>query len=675
MMFGMRLSVVGTVFLLLFGVLLLRLWDFQLVSAQEYREQVDLNLVRFVQTPAPRGEILDTHGELIAGNRPALAAVVQGALLPSAADDDLLVQRLSTFSGIEMSEVSEILETARNRGDQITIVDELSSSQAVYLVERDELFPGISVVPHPIRVYHGAILAPHVTGFIGRPTALDLERADILPQDLLGKAGVEREYDALLRGTPGLIKYQANAQGNILQTLGEQLPTPGSSLILELDLGIQQVLTTALLQGLQSARLVYAPGGCQQGGNDPGCPVRAVGVVLRVSDGAVLAMSSVPDFNPNIFVEGISQAELDAMPDGVLTNFAIQGEYAPASTFKAITYVTAFENDLLPRAESFLEIPKTREPTLDDEIQCSPQLRADFTDQSQLVWRNWKRSDDGPQDIHRAFVRSCNIYFWDIALNLWDIHKGTEAESQLQDWARELGMGSRTGIDLPFESSGIIPDRELFEQWATEQESGGPKRLAATRLELASPWLGGDLLQAAVGQGSVLVTPLQLATAYAALVNGGTVWEPRIVNRIEDADGGIVFINTPRVANSIEIAPGTILQLRRDLQQVVNSQEGTAAGAFDFFGPNRELIGGKTGTAQVIRERKGGDRPDVEGVNTAIFSGIAPIENPEWVVVIVIERGGSGGAVAAPTAVPVLQYLLNGPTFVRDVQVGLEFLD
>lgn len=675
MSFGVRLSIIATAFIALFGVLALRLWDMQLIEAEAYQDQADSNLVRFVETPAPRGEIRDAQGRLIAGTRPALAAVVEGALLPDEDDDDELIARLAAFSGLPAAEVDAILTDARDRGDRITLVAELNDEQSLFLVEHDELFPGASVVPQPIRVYEQGDLVPHVVGFIGRPDAADLEKSGISPRDLLGKAGVEREYDDILRGAPGLVKYQVNAQGQILDTLGEQAPSPGSSLRLEIDLDVQSVLSTALSQGLQSARLAHAAGGCEPGDDDPGCPVRAVGVVLDAKTGAVRAMSSVPSYDPNAFVGGVTQDELDALPEGVFNNFAIQGEYAPASTFKAVTYVTAFENDLLPRTESFLGVPTSRDPTLDDDIQCSAQLRADFTDRSQLVWRNWKRADDGPQNIHRALVRSCNIYFWDVALNLWNTYKGTPLEDQLQDWANDLGFGDRTGIDLPFERPGIVPDRELFEAWAEEQENGGPRRLDPARLELATPWLGGDLLQAAVGQGSVLVTPLQLAVGYAAMVNGGTVWEPRVVQSVEGIDGRTLLVNAPRASNTVEVAPDTLLQLRRDLQQVVNNPEGTAAAAFEAFGSRRELVGGKTGTAQVIRARTLEDGTEIEPVNTALFAGVAPIDDPQWVVVTVIERGGSGGAVAAPTAVPVLEYLLKGRAAVGDVRIGLEFLD
>jgi penicillin-binding protein 2 len=673
MSFGLRLSVLGLAFIGLFAVLLLRLWDMQLVEAQAYQEQADSNLVRFVETPAPRGEVRDAQGRLIAGTRPALAAVVEGSLLP--ADDAALVQRLAAFTGHSVRDIQQHLDDARTRGDRVTLVAELSDEQATYLVEHDEMFPGVAVVPTPVRVYEAGALAPHVVGYIGRPDAADLEKPGISPTDVVGKAGVEREYDDVLRGDPGIVKYQVNAQGEILDTLGEQPPAPGRSLVLELDLDAQQVLTDALEQGLEGARRRYSPGGCEPGDEDPGCPVRAVGVVLNVDDGAVLAMASVPSFDPNMFVGSVAQEELDALPEGVFNNFAIQGQYAPASTFKSVTYVAAFEDGLLPRTSSFEEagtLPVGRAPTLDDEIECSATLRADFNDRSRLLWDNWKfPQSDGLQDIHRALVKSCNIYFWDVALNLWNTHKGTALENQLQEWARSLGLGVDTGVDLPFERPGIIPDRALFEDWAANE----PQRLDPARLELASPWLGGDLLQAAVGQGAVLVTPLQLAIAYAAMVNGGTVWQPRIVQRIVDEDGRLVLQNARRATNRVELAPATVLQLRRDLQQVVNGSDGTAYSAFADFGGDRARVGGKTGTAEVIKGRTLEDGTRVEPVNTAVFAAVAPVDDPEWVVVVIVERGGSGGSVAAPTAVPVLQYLLGGDAAVTEVVIGSEFLD
>jgi len=233
----------------------------------------------------------------------------------------------------------------------------------------------------------------------------------------------------------------------------------------------------------------------------------------------------------------------------------------------------------------------------------------------------------------------------------------------LQDWARQLGMGRPTEIDLPFEKSGIIPDRALFEDWAVNARF----RLSEERLDpqLSSPWFGGDLLQAAVGQGSVLVTPLQLANAYAAMVNGGDLWEPRVVRQVTATDGTVVLEVEPRLSNRVDISDTTSVSLRRDLREVVNNRRGTAFKAFEDFGDNKHRVGGKTGTAEVIKETV-----DSDGVQTALFVAVVPIDDPKYVVVIVVERGGSGGRVAAPTAKPVVQYLLNGLDAITAIDAG-----
>lgn len=219
------------------------------------------------------------------------------------------------------------------------------------------------------------------------------------------------------------------------------------------------------------------------------------------------------------------------------------------------------------------------------------------------------------------------------------------------------GFDRKTGIDLPFEKDGIIPDRELFERWAGE----GDPRLDASRKEFASPWFGGDLFQAAVGQGSVLTTPVQLATAYAALVNGGTVYQPRVIAEVRTEDGQLVESLEPVILNTIDgLSASTVRSLRNDMQQVVNNSEGTAHSAFVDFGPAVDQVGGKTGTAEVIKRQVDDNGVVIQdSVTTALFVGVAPIDDPEYVVVVIVERGGSGGGIAAPTAKPVLQYLLD----------------
>jgi len=649
---GWRLGAIGLIFTAMFTVLTLQLWQVQVVATDKYVEEAAESQVKFVQTPAPRGQIVDRAGRQLAGTTTALAAVVDGALVPEA-EVDKLVSLLAAFTGLDTDEVDKTVTDARARGDTVVVAADLAVDDAVFLAEHSEEFVGVSVWSIPQRIYEYEHLASGVIGYIGKPGPNDIEEG-ARPTDILGKAGLEKEYDEYLQGEEGAIKYQVDARRNVLDVLGEEFPEPGNMLVTELDIEVQGVLEQALTDGLELARLNYNKDGCEpgseeEGTEDKGCPVRATGVVMNVNTGAVLAMASVPNFDPGLFVS-FDQEEFDNLPEGALTNFAVQGEYAPASTFKAVTYVMAIEEGISPEGANSVE----------DEIMCSGQLQAAALGEgSQQVFQNWTRADDGYQDIHLALVRSCNTYFWEITLALWNEFKGTAQENLLQDWARAVGFDEPTDIDLPFEKSGLIPDRELFVRWADE----GDLRLDPGRLEFASPWFGGDLFQAAVGQGSVLATPLQLATAYAALVNGGTVWQPRVVAEIRTEEGLLIEEMEPVVLNQIEeLSAATVRALRQDLQQVVNYSRGTAHTAFADFGEKKDEVGGKTGTAEIIKRQVDDDGNVIqESVTTALFVGVAPIDDPEYVVVVIIERGGSGGAIAAPTAKPVLQFLLGQP--------------
>jgi penicillin-binding protein 2 len=266
--------------------------------------------------------------------------------------------------------------------------------------------------------------------------------------------------------------------------------------------------------------------------------------------------------------------------------------------------------------------------------------------------------------LHGALEASCDLYFWDLSLRLWQERgddSGIDKENLLQEYARKFGFGTASGIDLPFEKDGLIPDRA----WFVDEQA---KETGRVRPE--GPWVGGDLMDIAVGQGAVLTTPLQVANGYAAMVNGGTLWQPRVVSEVIDTDGEVIDENPPEVVSRIDLDPRTVDLLRQDLKQVVNNQErGTARAAFKDFGANVELVGGKTGTGEVIKASKS---ERFRQVDNAWFVGVAPIDAPKWIVSVVIERGGSGGRVAAPVGRQVLQFLLNGAEGVTELAPGLE---
>jgi cell division protein FtsI/penicillin-binding protein 2 len=842
---SVRLGVIGIVFFALLGLLTLRLWTMQVTEVQAYEEQALSNQSRVVTTPAPRGDVFDRNGVKLAGTRSALAVVVD-LLLVEKDEQERLAQNLAAFLDTPASEILDAFEND-SQGGLVTVAEDITDDQATFIVEHREQFSGVNIIPQPVRTYPEGEIAAHILGYIGRPNEEDLEREDVKGTDVVGKAGVERSYDAILRGTEGAIEYQVDAKRKVLSLAGEESPEAGGSLILTIDGELQARLQESLEDGLIQARILEMqerevalatlsrrgrleealaeaqdatlsqldeidtstttatnpgqddddvasepeevsvdpvdvlaslyPGlpiddqgvclpvqrvtvlegeaGSLSGieprfmrvesivevdgefeatvligsdrytvsrnesfagtlqvlevmddhvvvyHRDKWCPVRSVGVVLDPNDGSILAMASYPAYDPSAFVDGLSQTQWESLGTvNAFQNFAVQGLYAPASTFKAVPYVLALEEDYYPldrgvgdkevgddapADETAADAESTDTTTAGDttsgddtggtgplpllsdtdEYSCSGEFRFLLSDGTSQTKRDWKwPQGHGPLDLHGALQASCDLYFWDMTLRLWDERgdeSGIDKENLLQEYSRDFGFGEATGVDLPFEKDGLVPDREWFRE-EQRNETG--------RVRPDGPWVGGDLMDLAVGQGAMLSTPLQLANGYAAMVNGGTVWQPRVVSQVVNVDGDTIE-EYPRVAlKAVELDQRTVQMLRRDLQQVVNNQErGTARAAFANFGPNVELIGGKTGTGEVIKA----PRSDAfKQVDNAFFVGVAPINSPNYIVSVVVERGGSGGRVAAPVARQVLQYLLNGPDGVTELAPGLD---
>ena len=838
---SVRLGVIGVVFLALLAVLTLRLWAMQVGAVEAYEERALSNQSRVVATPAPRGDIRDRNGVKLAGTRSALAAVVD-LLLVESEDEEFLAQNLAAFLDTPASEILDSFEND-SQGGLVTVATDITESQATFIVEHREEFPGVNIIPQPVRTYPEGEIAAHILGYIGKPNAEDLERDDVKGTDILGKAGVERSYDDILRGSEGAIEYQVDAKRKVLSLAGENPPGAGGSLILTIDAELQAQLQQSLEDGLRQARRLEmqeradalaassraermneALGAAKEqalaeldavdssttttvvgtddddvepppeevtvdpvsvlgslypglpiddngeclpvervtvlegeagvlsgfeprflrvesiddmngekvatvrigtdrytvsdndsfGGTlqvlevqdeqvivyhrDKWCPVRSVGVVLDPNDGSVLAMGSYPAYDPSAFVDGLSTDQWESLGTvNAFQNFAVQGLYAPASTFKAVPYVLALENEYYPidrglgdkevgeestgdetseapEEETAAESPTSPTQTDDipqplltdtDEYSCSGEFRFQLGDGTVQTKRDWKwPQGHGPLDLHGALQASCDLYFWDMALRLWDERSddsGVDKENLLQVYSREFGFGTASGVDLPFERDGLVPDRAWFR--AEQQAESG-------RVRPDGSWVGGDLMDIAVGQGAMLSTPLQLANGYAAMVNGGTVWQPRVVSQVVDVDGEVIEEYAKVALNQVDLDPRTVRMLRQDLQQVVNNQDrGTARSAFADFGPNVEKVGGKTGTGEVIKA------PRIEAfkqVDNAFFVGVAPINDPDYVVTVVVERGGSGGRVAAPVARQVLQYLLNGAEGVTELAPGLD---
>ncbi|MEX1208611.1 MAG: penicillin-binding transpeptidase domain-containing protein [Acidimicrobiia bacterium] len=635
-----RIATVGVALSALLGILVLRMWFLQVTDVEASLDVAASQRISIVSIEPPRGDIFDRDGtEIMAGTVATLRIVVDRKLIPLEREEGL-IQNLSALLGIPAAEIRQEF-VDRGSGARFPVSDGIGESTAVFVLENIERFPGVAIEPVPFRVYPLGETAAHIIGYIGAPGPDDLGRVGIDPNDRVGRFGVERSYDGLLRGTPGQITYSVNARGEILGVLEETAPRPGGSVVTTIDLDVQRFVEDTLLKAMA---LAAASGEDQV--------KRAAAVIIDPRDGSIIAMASVPAFNPIIFSDGqLTEAEwLTLRQEEVFNNYAMQGNYPPGSSFKAIVYALALENQISPIVEEEYRdiVDQTEDPF------------AFFSD-GELLFTNtpplndWKDGGHGFVGLSSSLIESVNTYYWSIALAIWQGRDIAWPENLLQDWARSLGFGARTGIDLPFEGTGRVPDREWFQ--SLQAEGSGLVRSEGG-------WSGGDLMNIATGQGALVVTPLQMAVAYAALLNGGTVWEPRVVSTVVDSDNNVLFTNPPSVARKITIGADTVAALKRDLNGVVTAQNGTARRAFEGFcsgdvpdsecAPLRE-VGGKTGTAEIVQATEEG----VTAVDTAWFVGGAPLSDPQFIVAVVIEQGGSGGQVAAPAARRILQYLMG----------------
>ncbi len=643
MKFALRLATLGVVFITMFSVIGLRLWFVQVAEGPQIAQAAEESTWIGKSSYASRGEIFDRNGTLLATSRLVPAVMIDRTFVQPEQQEGL-IQEVASIVGVDPVELDAMYEEAGINGRfQVSTV---SSETAFAINESLGGLPGVEVVKVPERVYLSGPTLAHVIGHLGLPEKADMEaRKDLDPSIRIGKLGVERMYDELLQGTSGHVEYRVR-KGEIIDQRAPVDPVAGSSLVLNLDLELQELVELALEEGVALSNAVKDD--ARANGEEVFSETqRAAAVVLDVNTFDVLALASYPDFDPQLFVAGIDESTFNGLNETLaFNNLSVSGLYPPASTFKAITYTAKLEEDL--------PFPTDGEGVEGDLIHCDGTLvLSELEDGSQQVKHDWYDPRNlGWLDIHGALENSCNIYFWNVALGTWLAYKETPKENILQDWAEKVGYGHETGIDLTSEAGGTIPTRELFEEWKEFQleNPDRPPRLEPSRLELASPWLGGDLMDFAIGQGAFTATPLQVAVSFATLVNGGRMMEPRVVKEIIDYEGNITPVERPEPV-TVDIDPATQASLLTDLGRVVNG--GTAATAFADFGEGVENIGGKTGTAQSSATRD----------NHAWFVGVAPLDNPRYVVAILIDEGGSGGQVAAPVARQILQYLMgNEPT-------------
>lgn len=606
----LRVALVGVIAISLFSALFARLWYLQVVSGDRYAVEAEGNRVRIVYTEAPRGRILDRHGRPLVENR--VVNVVTVSRLLTEDQQAEVISRLVPVLGVPRDELADRVEEQRFSDHRpIPVATDVPEEIVVYIREHQAEFDGVEAAQAAVRHYPHGEFAAHVLGYVGEINDEELEiRRDegYRLGDRIGKTGVERAYERELRGVPGIEKLEVDSRGRVLRSLGMQEPQQGHDVQLSLDLDVQRAAEEALVGHIEVAR-----------GRGFAAPAGAV-VVLDPRDGSVVAMASHPTFNPAGFVHGIRSDVWDALNDPAsnfpLNNRAIQAQYAPASTFKLITGVAGLTSGLIDPSTTFND-------------QGSIQI-------GNRRFHNARSRSYGPVDLRRAVTVSSDVYFYNLGWRIWQLEG--DASREIQRVARAFGLDEPTGIELPFEQDGRVPDPE----WKRRVHELNPEIFPEGR------WYAGDNVNLAIGQGDVLVTPLQLARAYAILANAGTVFEPRVGARVLDRFGTLVREIPPVAVGRAPLPPGGRETILAGMRGTVAAAEGTAAHAFVGF-PLREYpVAGKTGTAQVRDKRE-----------TSLFVGVMPADQPRYVALAVVEEAGGGSEVAAPIVRAVLEALIS----------------
>lgn len=579
-----RLMVAAFVVTAVIGLLVTRLWYLQVVQGSQMRLMSENNRVRLTRVPAARGLVYDAAGRLLIDNRPSFDIV----LVPEDARNrdvtmDMLAQHLD-----EPREDLEAGMQARSRRppyEGIVVKSDIEWEDVVALETHQLDLPGISVQVRPRRHYPHGRTAVHVFGYVGEVSERELERQDdardIKQGDLIGKAGLERVWDDELRGVVGGRQVEVDALGRRVRVIEEVPDVPGDTLVLTLDLDLQETAMRAL--------------GDQRG----------VVVAIDPNSGAILAMVSQPDYDPNLFARGISTDEWRGLADDPwhpLTNRAVQGQFAPGSIFKPAVAAGLLDSGTVTNGTRHY---------------CKGGVWF-----GNRTFHCWKRGGHGSVDLHRAIVQSCDVFFYEAGRRL-----GVDG---IWRYARRFGLGAPTGVALPFEAGGLIPSK------AWKQRRYG------------QPWMAGETLSVAIGQGYVTVTPLQMANMAAMMANGGTHYRPQYVQRVEAPDGTVRRVTEPEVLGYAGVPADVMARVRDGMRDVVMAPGGTGRRAQ----VKGIAVAGKTGTAQVVKLRKNRRATiPVRERDHAWFIAFAPVEAPEIAVAVLAEHaGGGGGRIAAPVA-------------------------
>jgi penicillin-binding protein 2 len=582
--FGRLLALVTVVF----AILAVRLWQLQIVKGMQFTERSEANRMRSYRIGGPRGMIYDRNGEMLVDNRPSFSLIFN----PAAIAEKARQKFLETICREVACDVEVAQTRLSRRTGAITLKEELTRDEVARVEALGMFYEGaeypLSVEKVGKRIFKYGPLFAHTIGYTGEIDQVRLSEpayAGYQPGDRVGQSGVEASYEAFLRGEFGKLKVEENARGMRIRSLEFTPASPGNSLVLNIDLDLQKTAARALAG--QSGAVV----------------------ALDPRNGHVLAIYNAPSFDPDLFTRPLDKKDWDALsgdPRHPLQNKAIAGLYPPGSTFKVVAALAGLQEGEINASTIYY---------------CEGKWKY-----GERVFRCHNEHGHGAMTVVPSLIHSCDVFYYKLSDKL-----GIE---RLAKYARMLGVGRKSGIDIPGEQEGLMPEPE----WKTRVYQ--------------KAWLPGETLITSIGQGSVVMTPLQLASLYAAIANKGTLYQPQIVGKITAPNGAVIREIAPVVAGRVDVKPEHFALVRQGLLGVFNEPGGTAYSVR----LKSLLVAGKTGTAQVRRMGKTsthGGGP-YEFRDHAWIACYAPADDPEIVVVALVEHGGFGGHTAGPVAMQVV---------------------
>jgi len=581
-LFEGRIKVLIIIILFSYGILIFKFWKVQIAEGDVYKGFALNNRIRSVIIQPPRGKIFDSEGNILADNRPSFDVEVMIEDVPNDKKEEIS-QGLSEILNIPQKSILKTINLSR-RVPYVPekIARDIDICQLTEIQETREKFPGINVQAIPVRDYKKGKFASHILGYIGKISPSEytqLKEKGYYIQDYIGRMGIENVMEGYLKGEHGGMQIQVDSRGYTDKILGSKDPVPGSDIYLTIDSALQEKVES-VMQDKSGAIIVMDP-----------------------RNGNVLALSSTPSFDPNIFVKPTQSAQINKIFSSkkkYLINRAIREQYPPGSTFKVLVAITALEKGTLSTRDYYF---------------CNGKFYL-----GSLVFKCWYKYGHGNVNIIDAIRYSCNVFFYNVGhrLKVKDIHK----------WADQFGFGKKTGIDLDKEIEGVNPSNE----WK--------------KRNIGESWYPGDTINLSIGQGYMLITPIQLACYLCAIANGGLLYKPRLIDKIVSTSGEIIATNPVKVNNKINMSDKNYKIIRQGMAEVVESRYGTGSKArVKGF-----TASGKTGTIQMgFKENQ---------INHAWFMGFAPNEAPEIAIVIFIENAVSGGTDAAPIAGEILDFYL-----------------